>query len=202
MTDYVYGFKVLDPTGCTYYNGKVFQYHLPGPGEKWAVTEHPSPAKPDGKACGAGRLHIHCKLTFEYGPRAPWPWFARARREDVVGSDSKKFGATRIELRRISPRVFARMLRLGWGRPANLRWANLSGADLSWANLRGAYLYGVNLSGANLDGANLDGAYLYGVNLSGANLSGADLDGANLSGAIWDEHTRWPDGFTPGGKGT
>ena len=87
---------------------------------------------------------------------------------------------------------------------ANLRDADLSGADLSFANLRGADLSGANLrdadlsgadlSCANLSNANLRGANLRGADLSGANLSCANLSNANLSGAsmdqmIWDIHT-------------
>ncbi|EAX3926668.1 pentapeptide repeat-containing protein [Salmonella enterica] len=71
---------------------------------------------------------------------------------------------------------------------ANLRGANLRGADLCDANLRGANLRGADLRGANLcdanlRGANLRGADLRGANLCGANLRGADLRGANLRGA-------------------
>ncbi|EGE9494485.1 pentapeptide repeat-containing protein [Salmonella enterica subsp. enterica serovar Muenchen] len=71
---------------------------------------------------------------------------------------------------------------------ANLRGANLRGADLCDANLRGANLRGADLRGANLcdanlRGANLRGADLRGANLCGANLRGADLRGANLCGA-------------------
>jgi len=78
-------------------------------------------------------------------------------------------------------------------RGANLRRADLSGADLRGADLRsanlcGANLYGAdlrsaNLSGANLRGANLRGANLCGANLYGANLRSADLSGADLKGA-------------------
>jgi hypothetical protein len=73
-------------------------------------------------------------------------------------------------------------------RGANLRVANLYGADLRGANLRGANLYGADLRGANLygaylRGANLRGANLYGADLRGANLYGADLYGADLRGA-------------------
>jgi len=63
-------------------------------------------------------------------------------------------------------------------RGANLRGANLYGADLRGANLRGADLYGADLRGANLRGANLYGADLYGANLRGADLYGAYLRGA------------------------
>ncbi|WP_186019905.1 pentapeptide repeat-containing protein [Burkholderia gladioli] len=68
-------------------------------------------------------------------------------------------------------------------RDANLRGADLSGADLRDANLRGADLSGADLSGANLRGADLSGADLSGADLSGANLRGADLRDANLRGA-------------------
>ncbi|EOX1324977.1 pentapeptide repeat-containing protein [Salmonella enterica] len=61
------------------------------------------------------------------------------------------------------------------GSRANLRDANLCGANLRDADLRGA-----NLCGANLRGADLRGANLCGANLCGANLRDADLRGANL----------------------
>ncbi len=63
---------------------------------------------------------------------------------------------------------------------ANLRGANLTGADLSEANLTGADLSEANLSGADLNGADLSGADLSGAGLRGANLSEADLRGASL----------------------
>ena len=63
---------------------------------------------------------------------------------------------------------------------ADLRRADLSGADLSGANLRGADLHGADLSEANLRGADLRGANLHGADLNEASLSGADLRGANL----------------------
>ena len=63
---------------------------------------------------------------------------------------------------------------------ANLRGANLSNADLCGANLRGANLRGANLSNADLRCANLSNADLFGANLRCANLSNADLFGANL----------------------
>ena len=66
---------------------------------------------------------------------------------------------------------------------ADLRGANLYDADLYGANLRGADLYDADLYGANLRGANLYGANLRGADLYGANLRGADLRGANLRGA-------------------
>lgn len=66
------------------------------------------------------------------------------------------------------------------GERANLRGADLRGADLSGANLRGADLSGANLSGADLRWADL----------CGANLSGADLSEAkNIDQAFWSIYT-------------
>ena len=77
-------------------------------------------------------------------------------------------------------------------RGADLREANLSGADLSMADLREANLSGADLSETNLSRANLSMANLSRANLSRANLSGAilsetNLSRANLSGAILSE---------------
>ena len=77
---------------------------------------------------------------------------------------------------------------LSW---ANLSRANLSRADLSWANLSEANLRGANLSWANLSGANLSEADLSWANLRGANLRGANLSEANLSEANLD-FSCWP----------
>ncbi|EIB3840225.1 pentapeptide repeat-containing protein [Salmonella enterica] len=68
-------------------------------------------------------------------------------------------------------------------RGANLRGANLCDADLRGANLRGANLCDADLRGADLRDADLFGADLLGANLRGANLRGANLRGANLCGA-------------------
>jgi uncharacterized protein YjbI with pentapeptide repeats len=69
------------------------------------------------------------------------------------------------------------------GRPANLTYAKLIGANLGGANLMDANLYGAHLNDANLSDAKLGGAHLNDPNLNGANLSDADLRGADLSGA-------------------
>ena len=70
---------------------------------------------------------------------------------------------------------------------ADLRSARSEGKRPSapGADLRGANLDGANLHGADLDGANLRGANLHGAYLDGADLRGANLDGANLYGASW-----------------
>ena len=66
---------------------------------------------------------------------------------------------------------------------ANLRCANLSGANLSGADMSGANLRCADMSGANLSGADMSDANLRCADMSDANLSGADLRYANLSGA-------------------
>ena len=70
---------------------------------------------------------------------------------------------------------------------ACLSEANLREADLCGADLRGAYLSEADLRGADLWGANLSEAILSEANLRGADLRGADLRGADLSEAILSE---------------
>ncbi len=96
-------------------------------------------------------------------------------------------------------------------RRAYLGEASLVGADFGEADLSEADLNNATLCNANLSGVNLRGADLRGVNLAGANLCGADLSGANLNraglwgmndadlrvAAIYDDRTKWPDGFDP-----
>jgi len=71
-------------------------------------------------------------------------------------------------------------------RHADMQGADLTGANLRHADLRGADLRGANLTGADLIHANLRYADLRGANLTGANLRGADLRSANLTGANMD----------------
>lgn len=85
----------------------------------------------------------------------------------------------------------------------NLHGANLAGADLRGATLRGSWLPWATLDGADLRGADLGGAVLTETSFRGANLEGADLRDAsvvditrtNFAGAVYDEATRWPEGF-------
>ena len=78
-----------------------------------------------------------------------------------------------------------------------LRNASLHGADLSHGNLSKAFLHAADLSAANLNQADLWDANLRDANLRGADLSGTNLGAANLRGAIFDQSTKWPDGFDP-----
>ena len=68
-------------------------------------------------------------------------------------------------------------------RGSNLRCADLCGADLRGSNLRCANLCDANLCDADLCGAYLRDADLRGANLCDANLYGADLRGTDLRGA-------------------
>lgn len=96
----------------------------------------------------------------------------------------------------------------------DLRGADLSGAYLSEANLQRADLRGANLKNANLEEAKLEDADLEEANLEGAYLKGAELKYANLNYAnvrnanldtdisqaylediVYNNKTRWPDGF-------
>lgn len=188
-----FGFKYLDPSGCTYHANKVFQYNLPQRGEKWSKpTMHPDPGEPDGEACGPGRLHQRKVMSSDYAPLNWWPWWSRGVGE-LMGQDEWKRSWHGLELRRISPAVFARCLRppFNWGYRGNLycaylcyadlHGANLSNTDLRGANLSFANLRGANLSSANLCGADLHRADLYDANLYDVHLTGANLDNANLS---------------------
>ena len=79
-------------------------------------------------------------------------------------------------------------------RGADLRYANLRGADLSDANLRYADLRYADLSDADLSHANLRYADLSDANLIGANLGYADLSHANLRYAdLSDANLRYAD---------
>lgn len=69
-------------------------------------------------------------------------------------------------------------------RGANLSDVDLSGADLVYANLERANLSNADLLQTDLRGADLENADLSNAVLIDANLKGADLSGADLTGAI------------------
>jgi Pentapeptide repeats (8 copies) len=87
------------------------------------------------------------------------------------------------------------------------RGQDLRGRDFSGYGLRRALLVdadladdpmqGVDLAWADPTRCNLAGADLYEADLRGADLSGARLDGANRRDAVYNEATRWPEGFLP-----
>jgi len=125
VTEIMTGFKFLDPSCCTYHNGKAYAYPVPVPGEKWGPWfKHPEPAEPDGDDCGPGGWHIMKRLNASYAPRNWWPWAAQGR--GLVGESNQKARVHEVRIRRISRYVFWRALRLGWGKEANLRGADQS----------------------------------------------------------------------------
>ena len=67
---------------------------------------------------------------------------------------------------------------------------DIDGWEKMRADLRGADLWGANLRGADLRGADLWGANLREADLRGANLREANLRGANLRGAEINENTK------------
>ncbi|MBY0458246.1 MAG: pentapeptide repeat-containing protein [Gemmataceae bacterium] len=95
---------------------------------------------------------------------------------------------------------------------ADLRGVNFAGAEMTKfcarnADLTGAKLAGVALKEGRLVGAKFIDADLRGADLTGADLSGADFTGADLTGVtlaqlVFDQTTKWPDGFEvpPGAK--
>ena len=91
---------------------------------------------------------------------------------------------------------------------AQLNGANFQGSYFNKANLKETNFYEGNLQLANFYGANLMHAKLIKANLQNACLIEANLKGTLLmeahgltqdrvAAAIWDETTRWPDGFSP-----
>ena len=178
-------FKFLRPDGTTVADGKAFVYNLPGRNEKWARTDHPDPLlEPDGYDCGPGGLHLMKHLDAKYAPSTWWVWWARPC-GTVLGESDEKIRSTGVELRRITPEVFAKCLRFGWGKKADLH-----GADLRWADLHRANLRWANLHKANLNCADLRWADLRWADLRRANLRSAALNGAYLKGALMPDGTR------------
>ena len=86
-----------------------------------------------------------------------------------------------------------------WGE--HLEGADFRDADLTNAWLRAAVLRDADLRGANLRSANLIDADLRNADLRGADLSQVGLGYTELGGAVFDDTTRWPDGFRPERRG-
>lgn len=131
---------------------------------------------------------------------------ARLEGANLQGALIRRSNLQRASLRRANlQKVSLREANL---QMAVLEGANLKGARLWDANLQGASFGEANLIEARIVGANLQGALLGGANLQGASLKEAILKGADLwwvegltdeqvAEAVWDETTRWPEGFSP-----
>lgn len=80
---------------------------------------------------------------------------------------------------------------------ANLEEATLNGAVLQNANLTEANLARADLNWVDFSQANLSHANLKQARLGWAKLTDANLDGTDLTEARYNEHTVWPEGFSP-----
>lgn len=141
---------------------------------------------------------------------------ANLRGSDLTEADLRE--TTLIEARLSQARLIGANLEGSWLNKADLkgsilRQADLSDADLTEANLSKANLSGANLSKAKLEKtdfseADLSGADIRGVDLTDVRLGGADLRSATLNNAtglmeaelvdaIYNNETRFPDGFNP-----
>ena len=76
------------------------------------------------------------------------------------------------------------------------RSANLKLSNLTNANLAGSYLSNANLKLSNLTNTNFERCILYGADMRGIN-----IETANFQGAVFDQKTKWPEGFNPYLKG-
>lgn len=88
---------------------------------------------------------------------------------------------------------------LGW---TNFRGARFTNARLNFSgfedsDLRDAELRDCEMVGAKFWRTRLHNADMTGANLTRALLATAKLDGANLKGALYDEETTFPPGFSP-----
>ncbi len=80
---------------------------------------------------------------------------------------------------------------------ANLAEATLNGAVLQNANLCQANLARADLNWVDFSQADLRDANLKQARLGWAKLTDANLDGTDLTEARYNEHTIWPEGFSP-----
>ena len=184
-------FKFLNPSGCTEYEGESYAYILPRPDQTWGDwMDHPNPGVFDGRDCGPGGWHLMKTLDAHYGPANWWPWWAEGR--GLLGESVKKARYTSVRLRRITPRVFWRMLRppFNYGCGADLRYADLRDADLRYADLRYTNLRYTNLRYTNLRDADLRYADLRYADLRGANLRGANLRYTDFGGITTNKYTQ------------
>jgi uncharacterized protein YjbI with pentapeptide repeats len=75
--------------------------------------------------------------------------------------------------------------------------ANLERASFLFSKLEDTQLQGANLKGARFYDAKLIRTRLQRADLRGADLSGAELTELRMDDALYDESTKWPDGFSP-----
>ena len=83
------------------------------------------------------------------------------------------------------------------GEIANYNGVDFSGFDLSGGDFRGAKFQNAKFHETNLQGANLTWSHSLLTDFRGADLSKANLKGARMPFALYDCHTKFPDGFNP-----
>jgi uncharacterized protein YjbI with pentapeptide repeats len=88
----------------------------------------------------------------------------------------------------------------------NLRGINMNGqnwrdGDLSWADLTGATAVRTAFLRTRLVGARLHNVDLSYAMLRATDLRTATIANVNFTLAVFDRDTKWPTGFTPGGRG-
>jgi uncharacterized protein YjbI with pentapeptide repeats len=92
-------------------------------------------------------------------------------------------------------------------RGANFYWGTLINVRFDGANLEGADLAGTDLVRVSFRNANLQNADIgpsglgYPSTVCGCDFTGANMDGTDLRAAIYDEDTRFPEGFDPVARG-
>lgn len=74
-------------------------------------------------------------------------------------------------------------------------------ANLMEVNLKNSYLGGADLINANFEGADLTNANFERCVLYGTDMRGMNIETANFQGAVFDQNTKWPEGFNPYSKG-
>jgi hypothetical protein len=122
--------------------------------------------------------------------------FANLRRVNLI---TARLGWARLDAADLAETEMAGAVLMGTSlEGAVLARANLVKATVKNANLRGADLSGANLLGVHLEAAELASANMSGTNLLWTNLTDARLEDTKLTGAIYNGHTRWPEGFDPG----
>lgn len=79
----------------------------------------------------------------------------------------------------------------------NFKNSDFTNSDLSNAGLIGSNLQNANFTNANLTGADFSSSSHDNTDLRGADLSTAKLEGAKFTHTIYDDSTKWPEGFDP-----
>ena len=99
----------------------------------------------------------------------------------------------------VSPNAILKKVTFTGAKLSKVRFSHckLNGADFTGADLKSALLHGSVLTGVNFTNANLTKASLNWSDLRGADLSAAVLKETEFLDAVYDDVTKFPDGFKP-----